>query len=574
MKIFGTVFDNISTKNKARVNVFVKPSANVVLMFSAPYIYPYKLIKGEYIEIEAAITNTKEVYDVCKIYKRLCPALPNGYIFTPADNLNWTLDVLPNGFKSYVEYMFNIYGDTMCTSLAEADDRLCDAWDKKLPFKRFLLMHQNDQNIQEALGIYTSAGLNIEDAIKAAIIIHDRLTERRNELYLNGLGLPYETIFNLIHRFPPNSDIIELVTEDPWIFYNMGLMDYDSNATTNIELTSERTVSSICANVKRQIIKTGKFYIPEKSLKTEDAEILKIQEDNFYLNKNVPIVRVYIGKNVVYQDKNTYEKESSICNLLKKISETNNKNILRENSVIATTYTEKNPDEILRDGRELVAKYESLFGASWIEYDSLSPIRAAATLYHGSGISLLTGLPGSGKTTLIRLLAMLNLMDGRDVYLLSFTGKAVKKIEDMMSEVMNSKNAKNLTGKLYMSTVHKYISNTKNKKLKSICKKTPVFITDECTMLDYDIFDEYLKKLPENSRIIFAGDTGQISGIGIGEPFKEMLDSGVFEHVYIEGTYRYKNPVLVDIANHIRNSNFSVFSVKNSEFGNFPIKYL
>ncbi len=140
-----------------------------------------------------------------------------------------------------------------------------------------------------------------------------------------------------------------------------------------------------------------------------------------------------------------------------------------------------------------------------------------------SSVSIITGGPGSGKTTLVRALVKSLKELKLDIKLCAPTGRAAKRI------------AENPGLKMFdPSTIHRYLFSLKNKKKQSF----DVMIVDESSMIDANLFLELLETIPNGANIIFIGDADQLPPVGPGQPFNDLIKSKVIQTSFLTGNFR------------------------------------
>ncbi len=180
---------------------------------------------------------------------------------------------------------------------------------------------------------------------------------------------------------------------------------------------------------------------------------------------------------------------------------------------------------------------------------------------------VITGGPGTGKTTSIR--AILALMDelGLKTLLCAPTGRAAKR----MSE---------LTG-MEASTVHRLLGAkfdeegdsvvfTKDESDRLDCD---VVILDECSMVDILLMDALLRALPPDARLIMVGDTDQLPSVGPGNVFSALIRSEVIPVVRLTEIFRQKeNSRIVRNAHMINKGEHPDFAENSGDF--FRLKRL
>ncbi len=133
-----------------------------------------------------------------------------------------------------------------------------------------------------------------------------------------------------------------------------------------------------------------------------------------------------------------------------------------------------------------------------------------------SGISIITGGPGTGKTTLIRAIIMAAEQQGLEVRLMAPTGRAAKKLA-----ISSGRNA---------DTIHKALEaslresgGTYFEKNEADPLEEDLIIVDEASMLDIALFYHLLCALKERARLILVGDIDQLPPVGPGTPLKDLI---------------------------------------------------
>ena len=130
-----------------------------------------------------------------------------------------------------------------------------------------------------------------------------------------------------------------------------------------------------------------------------------------------------------------------------------------------------------------------------------------------SSVSIITGGPGTGKTTIVIALLMALSKLGLDPKICAPTGKAAKRL------------AENPGLKLYEpQTIHLMLEKLKAKKNKLL----DVLVIDEASMIDINLMLRILEVLDEGSRLILIGDIDQLPPIGPGQVFKDLILSNIF----------------------------------------------
>lgn len=176
-----------------------------------------------------------------------------------------------------------------------------------------------------------------------------------------------------------------------------------------------------------------------------------------------------------------------------------------------------------------------------------------------SGILILTGGPGTGKTTTLN--AIIKLFENRelDIELAAPTGRAAKRMTE-------------LTGK-EAKTIHRLLEvewTNEDKPQFARNEKNPlsceVIIIDEASMIDAVLFDNLLKALRLSCRIILVGDSDQLPSIGAGNVLNDILSSELFPSIRLKKVFRQASQSkIITNAHAIINGENPDFSKKDSD---------
>ncbi len=158
--------------------------------------------------------------------------------------------------------------------------------------------------------------------------------------------------------------------------------------------------------------------------------------------------------------------------------------------------------------------------------------RQAVELAARKGVLILTGGPGTGKTTTLRGIVALFRRMGLDTVLAAPTGRAAKR----MSELSDSE----------AQTIHrllgvKWDENTREPVF-SKTEKEPLeadaVIVDEMSMVDLPLFSALLRALRPGTRLVLVGDADQLPSVGAGNVFSDLIRSGRVETVFLREVFR------------------------------------
>ena len=175
------------------------------------------------------------------------------------------------------------------------------------------------------------------------------------------------------------------------------------------------------------------------------------------------------------------------------------------------------------------------------------------------GILILTGGPGTGKTTTLNAIISLFENRGLDLELAAPTGRAAKRMTE-------------LTGR-EAKTIHRLLEvewGEGDSKQFSRNEKNPlncdVIIVDEASMIDALLFDSLLKALRLSCRIILVGDSDQLPAVGAGNVLNDILSSDIFPSICLKKVFRQAGKSkIVTNAHAIINGESPDFSSKESD---------
>lgn len=159
-------------------------------------------------------------------------------------------------------------------------------------------------------------------------------------------------------------------------------------------------------------------------------------------------------------------------------------------------------------------------------------------LTKGGRFSILTGGPGTGKTTTLKLIVseLTKQYPGVNVHLLSPTGRAAKRIQEVFGEM-----------DVKVSTVHRFIgfgANTLNGKILQTINAADLIIVDESSMLDLEIFKRLISLINfKRTKVILVGDVDQLPSIGAGNVLHDLIALGVHTERLTEN-FRSNGPVI------------------------------
>ena len=268
----------------------------------------------------------------------------------------------------------------------------------------------------------------------------------------------------------------------------------------------------------------GHSFLPEDKLIAATARLLTVEEDT---------VKQAVERLLEVDRLNREQLAGITVIYLPQLYEAETESTRRLLEFAGNTFPEpKNLDKLIRS----VAK------DSGIDYSSqqLEAIREAAT----SGLLLITGGPGTGKTTILNgILELLGRMQLRCL-LAAPTGRAAKRLSEVTGEDASTIH-RLLEAGIDPATGKMFFARDEENPL-----KCDAVIVDEMSMVDIQLLHSLLQAIPQGKRLILVGDPDQLPPVGPGFPFGDMLRSGVLPSVRLTEIFRQAQQSLIVMNAH------------------------
>nr|WP_326186440.1 ATP-dependent RecD-like DNA helicase [uncultured Oscillibacter sp.] len=158
--------------------------------------------------------------------------------------------------------------------------------------------------------------------------------------------------------------------------------------------------------------------------------------------------------------------------------------------------------------------------------------RQAVQLAARTGVLILTGGPGTGKTTTVRGIVALFRKMGLDIVLSAPTGRAAKRMSELTG--MEAQTVHRLLGMSWNEATHQ-VTFTKTEKEPL---EADAVIVDEMSMVDLPLFSALLRALRPGTRLVLVGDADQLPSVGAGNVFSDLIRSGRVETVFLREVFR------------------------------------
>jgi exodeoxyribonuclease V alpha subunit len=299
----------------------------------------------------------------------------------------------------------------------------------------------------------------------------------------------------------------------------------DIASKIGIEKNSRDRVSQGILYALNQSLSSGHTYLPENILIQDSVKLLEVELSlveqcimDLAYDQKVHIEKMN-GANLIYLIP-YYISENGVCKQIIKLSQCEFKdlNIDIEKEI---RFVEEQDDIKLAQNQSLAVKEA-------IE----------------SGVVIITGGPGTGKTTTINTIIKIFENNSQEVVLAAPTGRAAKR----MSET-SDKEARTIHRLLEMgyTTDSDELQFMKNEEEPI---KADVIIIDEVSMVDILLMYSLLRAIKPGTRVILVGDSDQLPSVGAGNVLKDMIDSDIINVVRLNEIFRQAQESMIVVNAH------------------------
>lgn len=409
----------------------------------------------------------------------------------------------------------------------------------------FRIIEEEPERLAEVKGISINKAMEISDQIVGAKDIRNAM------IFLDRYGLHGNKAIKIYNRF--GNEIFNIIQSNPYRLADevsgIGFKTADEIASqVGIKVDSEFRIKGGIMYVLTQGASFGHTYLPEEKLVEMSVDLLKVDEEsvsaqimNLAMDKKLIIKRDKEDNRQIFS-RAFYRMEESIAGMLKELNVTYN--VDRED-------LEKVIRRIEKDGE--------------FQLDELQKDAVLAAVERG--VFVLTGGPGTGKTTTITTMIHIFEEEGYNIFLGAPTGRAAKRMSEATGyEARTIHRMLEVNGRVSdddddVTSFAKFERNEDNP------LECDVIIIDEMSMVDVSLMFALLKAISPGTRLILVGDEHQLPSVGPGNVLKDILASGEFASVTLEKIFRQaQESDIVMNAHKIHQGEHVVLDNKSKDF--------
>ena len=367
------------------------------------------------------------------------------------------------------------------------------------------------ENHPEKLAECAGIGPGKADKISQGFFLHRSIQDIM--VFLQGHGISTAYAARIFKRY--DKEAIKKVSENPYILAEeipgIGFKKADDIAAEfGIAGNDFRRVSSGIFFVLNSVCKDGHLYLTQDELLKLSEETLEINDsiivskalEQLVLQKKV-VVREYNETKLYYLPNNYYSENKSV-EYVKNLA-ASRRNIPRE---------------------QLLSVLDKAIVAHGLKLSDVQQYAVETSLTNG--FIIITGGPGTGKTTTLKAVVMAHRYMGHKVLLASPTGRAAKRLAEVSG--FNASTIHRLLE--YDHQTHGFKHNSANK------LDCDVLIIDEASMIDMNLFYSLIQAVPNKASLVLVGDVDQLPSVGAGLVLNELIRSGMVPTVTLNTIFR------------------------------------
>jgi exodeoxyribonuclease V alpha subunit len=392
----------------------------------------------------------------------------------------------------------------------------------------FTVLEQTPERLREIKGVQRKVVEEVKKSFGGNKVIRE-LTVK-----LAPYGIGNETIFKIYKEF--DEDAFSVLETNPYLLIDkirgVGFKIADSVAQGfSIEGNDPFRIKAgidFLVNLMEQ--KNGDLYIEETELLQRCSTLLDVTQADVAacLDEMVELNRLV--KEVLPDDETVFATY---------------KNFIIEKN-IAGQLNNLNTGSI--DLKPITVDFDRLFDRMSVQLTEEQQEAVVSAV--NNRITIITGGPGTGKTTIIRGIIESLEQEQKSVLIAAPTGRAAKRIEEATHY-----NASTIHRMLQIDPDSgRFVHNSENP------LKADAVIVDEFSMVDFFIFYALLKSISIHTRLIIIGDKDQLPSVGPGNVLRDIINSNFFNIIYLNRNFRQtEDSLIIENAYRINNGEPLIF---------------
>ena len=381
---------------------------------------------------------------------------------------------------------------------------------KKFREDTFRIIEEEPERLAEIKGI------SERKAMEIASQMEEKKDMRKSMIYLQKYGISTKLAAKIYQRY--GMKVHQILEENPYRLADdiegVGFRTADEIAARiGIHTDSDYRIRSGLFYILQQAVAEGHIYLPEELLLRRAKVLLGIEIEDIekYIMdlcmERKTVMKEKDGKVIVYPVHYYY-------------MELNTAKMLNDLDIDCQM-----PEDMMEKRLRAVEEKEK------IELDPLQHKAVIESIKHG--LLILTGGPGTGKTTTINTMIQFFESEGLSILLAAPTGRAAKRMTEATGyEAQTIHRLLEVNGNPEEESTGGFLRNRENP------LEADVIIIDEMSMVDLNLMHALLSAVVQGTRLILVGDVDQLPSVGPGSVLKDIISSERFHVVTLTKVFR------------------------------------
>lgn len=368
-------------------------------------------------------------------------------------------------------------------------------------------------------------GISERKAKEIAVQVYEKRDAREAMTFLQKYGISNTLAIRIYEKY--GMGLYGIMKENPYQLAEdidgIGFKIADAIASRiGIHTDSDYRIRSGLLYTLMQAGGEGNCYLPESLLLQKAGELLELEPALM----GAQLQNLAMDKKIVVKMPAPGEGEKKVYGMTYYYAELNCAKMLHDLNISVRE------DETYAGDDKIFANIGRLEEELNIELDELQ--RKAVSESVKNGIMILTGGPGTGKTTTINMIIRYFLSEEMDIFLAAPTGRAAKRMTETTGyEARTIHRLLELNGVASGNAKSARFERNEENPLEA-----DVIIIDEMSMVDIFLFQSLLRAVSVGTRLIMVGDVNQLPSVGAGQILHDLLESGRFPVVSLKKIFR------------------------------------